>query len=473
MALDRSALNAKIQYAARLDPAWWMETVLGVKLWLMQKMIAAAVAKYPRVSVRSCEGSGKSFIAACIALWFLYNFVPSTVITTAPTFRQVAEILWREVSQRYHGSRMELGGNLTTTSLDLADNHFAIGFATDEPERFQGFHNLNVLVIGDEASGLTEKCYQAFENPLATGFTRLLTIGNPTQSVGGFRDSFVSKLYKTFHISAFETPNFASFGITQEDIASGKWEEKLVGQELPCPYLVAPRRVSERYDEWGFGSFLYQTYILGQFPQAGVNNLFPLNLIEAAMTRVPQRDLKAVKLAALDISRYGDDETVFGIKQGDRILPMQGWHHQDTVYTAGRTSRLIKEVEPATTRVDVVGIGSGVFDSLRDTGHKVEEFNAGAKALDVELFLNKRAENYWKLYKSLLDETLTLPNDPRLKSQLADIRYSYKANGQLRIESKEEARSRGSRSPDRGDVAMMLEEPVPIKSEKPKSKSHL
>ena len=476
MTIEGSVTDAKIQHAARLAPDWWIETVLGVKLWQLQKLIARSVAQNPRTSVRSCEGSGKSFVAACIALWFLYNFVPSTVITTAPTGRQVEGIIWREMRSRFHGARMELGGEVLTKTLNLSENHFAIGFTTDEPEKFQGFHNENVLVIGDEASGLSEICYQAMENPLSTGFTRELIIGNPTQSVGTFRESATSKLYNTFHISAFDTPNYTAFGITQQDIESGAWKEKMEGKELPYPTLTAPAHAADIFERCGVGSFFYQVFILGNFPGAGVNNLIPLSLIENAMAREPSGDLQADKIAALDVSRYGDDETVFGMRQADRIFPLEAWHHQDTMFTAGRTARLIKAHKPILTRIDVIGVGGGVVDRLQEMeGVKgVEAFNVSEAALDKEFYANRRAELYYKVLTMLMDESLSLPQDPVMKAQLADLRYTYKSNGQLKMESKEEARSRGSKSPDRGDVVMMLCAPLPVrKTGKPKSRSYL
>ena len=45
--------------------------------------------------------------------------------------------------------------------------------------------------------------------------------------------------------------------------------------------------------------------------------------------------------------------------------------------------------------------------------------------------------------------------DERAISQLATIRYSYNARGQLVIESKEDARKRGVKSPDRAEAIML------------------
>jgi hypothetical protein len=453
-------MDRKIMEKARLYPDWWEETVLGGKLWLMQKAVAQSTFYYPRTTVRSCEASGKSHGAARLALAFLYNFPPATVITTAPTNRQVEDVLWREIRVAYSNSKMALEGNLTRKALEISDNWFAVGFATDEPERMLGYHNVNVLVIGDDAAGLTNDIFGAIENPLSTGNTHELLISNPTQSVGAFRETFNSDLYKKYHISAFDTPNLTSFGITQEDIENETWQEKWGGKELPFPQLISPAKVAERYKNWGKGSYLYVVFILGDFPEAGVNSLCRLSDIEFAMSRELERNEynKALKIAALDVARYGDDECCFAIRQGNKVLDTVSWGHQESTYSAGRTARLIKEHKPVRTYVDVVGLGAGVYDILKkEIGdeYKILEFDSGKQALDAERYLNRRAEGFWDFNKKLTDKELDLPNSDKLKAQLADIRYTYSPRGLLQIESKEDAKDRGSKSPDVADAVMM------------------
>lgn len=452
--------DAKIRQQARKFPDWWDETVLGRRLWRMQKAIAQSTFYYPRTTVRSCEASGKTFAAAGIVLAFLYNYPPATVITTAPTNRQVEDILWREIRVAYTGSRMALEGNLTRKALEIREDWFAVGFATDEPERMLGYHNVNVLVVGDDAAGLSNDIFGAIENPLSTGNTHELLLSNPTQSVGSFRETFNSDLYKKFHISAFDTPNLVKFGITQEDIESGEWENKWAGQELPYPQLMSPQKVAERYKNWGKGSYLYVVFILGDFPDAGVNNLCKLSDIEAAMIReIARNDYeKQLKVAALDVARYGDDESCFICRQGNKFFDPVTWGHQDTGYTVGRTVTLIKEYKPVRTYVDVVGYGAGVFDILKkEIGeeHKIVAFDSGKEPLDKERYLNRRAEGWWDFNQKLVNGEYDLPQSDKLKAQLSDIRYTYTTKGLLQIESKEDAKDRGSKSPDVGDAAMM------------------
>lgn len=448
---------------SRADPVWWCENVLGVRLWQKQKDIIEAVRDHARVAVRSSDSIGKSFVAACIALWFLYNFRPATVLTTAPTGRQVKDILWREIAARHGTAKYPLGGKLNQVQLEIDTDWFAIGLSTDEPERFQGYHNENVLVIGDEASGLPEMVYLAFENPLASGNAKLLLIGNPTQITGGFYRAFTSEIYKTFHVSAFDTPNLAGFGLTVEDFKNKTWKDKIGNNPLPYPSLTSPQWVADQLADSGEGGYNFRVHVKGEFPETGVNNLFSIAEIEACQGIEVSAD--GDKIAALDVARYGLDESVYLLRQGGRVLKIERWGHQDTVYTTGRTVRLMREDNPATIRVDDIGVGGGVADQLIKEEMKVERVNVGMPATDTEHFLNRRAELYWLLHKRFVDKKISIPVDRALVGQLVDIRYTYNGKGQLVIESKEDAAKRGSKSPDIADALMMAFIPRPAGGE--------
>ena len=176
----------------RQNPVDYCKDILGLTLWSKQREIIESVRDNPRTTVRSASAVGKTLTAGCAVLWFMTCFRPSTVLTTGKSFRQVKEQLWREIRTKHSQSKIPIGGEITQTSLTLADDWFAFGFSTDEPDRITGFHNKHILVIVDEASGIPDEVYGAIENPLAAGFTRLLLLGNPTQGVGKFRDSFAS-----------------------------------------------------------------------------------------------------------------------------------------------------------------------------------------------------------------------------------------------------------------------------------------
>jgi len=166
------------------------------------------------------------------------------------------------------------------------------------------------------------------------------------------------------------------------------------------------------------------------------------------------------KIAGVDVARYGDDETVFIVRQGDKVLYMESWGHEDTQYSAGRIARLIREHKPVQTHIDIVGVGAGVFDPLNNEGYAVRAINVGEAPLDKELYANRRAEYFNALAKRFEEGRIDIPDDPKLTSHLASLKYTFK-NTKLQIESKETLRKRGGKSPDYADALMLAFIPIP------------
>jgi len=281
------------EIAAKLrdkGPIWFCKNVLGYQPFNYQSEIINSIFKYPRVTVKSCNGVGKSSIAARIILSFLYLNQPSVVLSTAPTFQQVERIIWKELRTAYNNANNlfdgGLGGILLPRSpeLYLKNNWFAIGLSTNAPERFQGYHEENLLLIVDESSGVKDDIFEASQRILTSENTHILQIGNPNSpadTTGNyFFESFNSPLYKKYTISAFDTPNFIKFGIQNEHIESGEWREMIGKEKLPAPYLITPSWAAEMAELWGIDSAPYYISVLGEYPPEGSNALIPFNWME-------------------------------------------------------------------------------------------------------------------------------------------------------------------------------------------------
>ena len=255
--------------------------VLGVDLWSRQQDIARALRDHPRVAVRSCHAAGKTLVAAVCVCWFLYTRRDAIVLTTASTFRQVRYVLWRTIQGLVSGAPRHLGGDLLDTELRLGERWYGLGLSTNHPERFQGFHAPHVLVVVDEPGAVPHDVFAAIEGVLASGHTRLLMIGNPTQPAGPFFDAFHAQAgaYRTFRISAFDTPNFQ----TPTDQTPNDETESAP----PRDYLVSPAWVQTRRDLWGAGSDLYRARVLGEFPRQAADGLFSLAILDAATAPGP------------------------------------------------------------------------------------------------------------------------------------------------------------------------------------------
>ena len=96
-------------------PLPFARDVLRVKLWSKQEEVLTALPSHRRVAVKSGNGLGKGYCAAVALLWFLYYHDPAIVLSTAPTFRQVRHILWRQVHRLYRGAADALGGKMLDT----------------------------------------------------------------------------------------------------------------------------------------------------------------------------------------------------------------------------------------------------------------------------------------------------------------------------------------------------------------------
>ena len=222
--MSHASTLARIQ----ADPVWFFREVLGWQPIRKQIEVAEAVRDHARVAVRSAHGVGKTAVAARIVLWWLAAFPDSVVITTSATWNQVREQLWREVAVGFHASRGFFDGTLTDVRLELGPAHFALGISTAEPERFAGYHSDRLLVVLDEASGVSEAVWEAAETLTTSPNAHLLAIGNPTRSSGSFYRAFTSEraLYRQVHISAFDSPAVTGEAVDEATLA------RLVSEEV-------------------------------------------------------------------------------------------------------------------------------------------------------------------------------------------------------------------------------------------------
>jgi len=442
---SKETLSEKLMEKYRENPVLFCEEVLGVTIWDKQKEIMNSVKDNSRTTVRSCHSIGKSFIAACTVLWFLKSFRPSTVITTAPTDRQVKGVLWQEIASIYHNSKEPIGGRLLTQNLTMSNTEkwFAMGFTAREysSDRFQGFHNENILIIADEASGISKNIFEGIEGLLSSGNAKLLLIGNPIDKASVFGDSFKSASpYNKIHISAFDTPN----------LKTGK---------VVLPYLVSKQWVEDKKKEWGEDSPLYQVRILGNFPDQAEDSLISLTWIENAINRdiEPNGD----RVIGLDISRFGSDETIATVRDGGKTEGIIAWSKQDTMYAARRLGLMMKDLNIGVSNIDEGAMGAGSVDRLKEQGYNVKGINFGERANRSDTFINIRAEMYWHLRELFRNGQISIPDDTILADELSKIKYKFNSSGKIQIESKEEIKERIGRSPDRADsLALCFMDPV-------------
>lgn len=447
----------KLKRALQLSPAFFNHALLGGDFWSKQEEIAISVRDNRYTTVRACHDVGKSYTAGRLALWFLYSHPQSIVVTTAPTMRQVENLLWREIRAAHDKSRQPLGGEPLKTRLDLAPDWYAIGASSNDPDKLQGFHAASgrILIIVDEAAGVPEPAFEAMEGMMTSEGARMLMIGNPTSDSGSFRMSHYSWEHANkIHISVFDSPNFKNNGIsTVEDLQAVDLDRC----EIVNPYLVTPRWAYEKIDSWGIDSPMFQARVLGNFPSQSANTVIPLNALEVASSDEHREKLQAKGgpfYLGVDVARFGNDYTVLTPRYGG-FIPHQTKHASTSI---PETVGLIKQYgnpRPDGIYIDVDGLGGGVYDVLKEQKYNnVIQIHNNAKALPDSsglTFANLASQLWWRAREMFIAGELAIPNDEKLIMQLSTRKYSFGSRG-LTVESKDEWKKRyPGKSCDEGD----------------------
>lgn len=445
------------------DPVDFQTGFLRRRLWSRQRDIARAIATKRHVSVKGCHASGKSWDAAGCVLHHLAKYDKGKVLTVAPTLRQVKNF-WREVETARKQSFYQFP-ECSTTGIRMSEERYGEGMSSSHGVNVQGYHGSEVLVVIDEAPGVSGELYDAIEGIAMGGNVRILKLGNPTVPTGPFYEDFhgrARQLVTPFTISAFDTPNLRGVTIEQLLVMS---EEEL---ELnPLPFLATRRSVRDLYLKWGPNNPRYQSRVLGEFPTQSQWSVFSLTWIEQAAREATPEELAAAEARrpfwiqiGVDVAAGGDDESACCARIGGSgiVLDSQAYSTPDA---RGDVTKFITDVRKRyphariIVAVDKVGVGFHMGTYLADQGLEVFGFAAGAAAMDAERYVNAKAEAYWALREHMERGTIRNVDDEDTRAQLSDILYRETPAGRVEIESKDQARKRGSRSPDRAESLVL------------------
>lgn len=199
------------------------------------------------------------------------------------------------------------------------------------------------------------------------------------------------------------------------------------------------------------------------------NAMIPGDLVTAAQSRGPS-EVQPIGglMVGIDVARFGDDKTVISFRRGRVLLKQVVLSKLDVTQVAGRAKAEIEAYRetPQQIAVDVIGIGSGVADMLRGWfGEAVVDVNSAERQSNGQDY-NLRAFMWRELREWM--KTASIPNDADLKTDLTALRYGFRG-GELLIESKDDARKRGIKSPDRADSLALTfaVPPKPLKKKPP------
>jgi hypothetical protein len=425
----------------RSDPVGFAREVLAIEPWEAQERLIRAFALHDLVACRSGHKTGKSTAFACVALWFVSCFERARVIVTAPTHRQVKAIFWKEFKRLYNRARVPLGGNLhelPESGLQYPDGREVVGFFTKDAEKMAGYSGPAMLFLIDEASGVPDSIYMALEGNRAGG-AKVGAFSNPTQLSGFFYDAFHKDLgWDLHHLSSVDA---AERGPPGQGLATRGWCE-------------------EKLRTWGRTNPLYEVRVAGNFPKQGSHVVIPLALVEAAVARYEDTTADGELVLGVDVARFGDDDSVIAARRGRKVLGFYAVNGLDTVAVAAMVRNVADSLrmtpgEVVSVHVDVIGVGGGVADQLREDGNRgrirLVEVNVAESSTQPDQFPDRRSELWFGIH-SFLANGGAIPDDSILLGDLIAPAYSFDEKGRRKVESKKEIKKRLGRSPDRADA---------------------
>ncbi len=423
----------------RDNPVLFVREVLGVEPDEWQVEFLNAVARGERkISIRSGHGVGKSTGGSWAMLWYLLTRYPVKVVVTAPTSSQLYDALFAELKRwvkelppavqellDVKQERIELKASATEAFISARTSR------AEQPEALQGVHSDNVMLVADEASGVPEQVFEAAAGSMSGHNAVTILFGNPVRSSGFF----------------FDTHNRLR----------GEWWTRRVSCE--DSKRVSKEYIEEMKSRYGEDSNAFRIRVLGEFPRSDDDTIIPMELLESAKNRDVTFNPDGEVTWGLDVARFGSDSSVLCKRKVNVVTDLTRWRNLDLMQLTGAVVAQYEGTDfkerPSEILVDSIGLGAGVVDRLRELGLPARGINVSESPALGQTYLNLRAELWHKAKAWLEKRDCKLPNNEDLIAELATVRYQFTSNGKIKIESKDDIRRRGMKSPDMADAFVL------------------
>jgi hypothetical protein len=415
-----------------------------------QAEILAEITRRQRISVRGPHGLGKTAMMAWIVLWFALTRDGEDwkVVTTASAWRQLDKYLWPEIHKWARRLRWDRIGRppfdineIFTLKLRLKTGE-AFAVASDNPALIEGAHAEHILYIFDESKSVLPATFDAAEGALTTPGAMAIAMSTPGEPQGRFYEIQSRK------------PGYDDW-----------WVRHVKKSEVIAAERMTEKWANDRKAQWGETSAVYLNRVEGEFAASDEDSVISLASVERANDRWREINESGkwgdFVCVAVDVARTGENKTVQALRFALGIQALRRSAKEDTMQTAGRVAGAMRAHDgPAV--IDVIGIGAGVYDRLREDGLPVIAFNAAARTNFMDqsgqfTFANVRSAAWWNL-KELLEEEgsqVALPPDDNLTGDLTAPKWRVMSGGRIQIESKDDIAKRLGRSTDDGDAVVM------------------
>jgi hypothetical protein len=366
--------------------------------------------------------SGKSRSLSVVALWWAYGRPGQTVLVVSAGEDASRRLLAQAAAVAIRSPL--LTGSLTDENAGLLtlSNGSTIRSVPASERAVRGW-TVDMLLV-DEAAQVDDDLLLAAAIPTtaARPDARIVLAGSPGAAAGAF---YAHAEADSEHVQTFRW-----------SLADADW----IGSSVvdAAREQLAPAQFRREYE--------------GEFADVGADEFI---IAREWIAQAQARTLEPGPVAfGVDVARHGADETVAVRLAGGVARVEWATHGCDLMQTSARIAVMSRnERGPAPSIwLDVIGLGYGVLDRLRELNVAVAPFVASARAAQPDRFLNLRAESWWLAREAFRRGDLDLDaGDRTLAEQLGAVRYALTSSGQIQVQSKDKMRS----SPDRADALVI------------------
>ena len=273
-----------------------------------------------QIAIASGHGCGKSALISMVCCWAMSTMPDCKVVVTAGTETQLRTKTWPEVSKWFRNMINAHWFTQTAMSVYSAEpdrdkswRMDAVPWSENNTEAFAGLHNegKRIVLVMDEGSSISDKVYEVAMGALTDSNTQIiwLVFGNPTRNVGYFRECF------------------------------RKFKHRWITRQIDSRTVEGTNKdyFQQIVDDYGEDSDVVKIRVRGEFPSEGENQFIGTDIVQGAMTRMPQATLMDPLVMGVDVARYGcfDDKT--------EILTNDGWKLFSDLYGSEKVLTLNKE----------------------------------------------------------------------------------------------------------------------------------
>lgn len=395
------------------------------------------------ITVRSGHGIGKTSVMSIVAIHFLWCFPGAQIGMTANSEQQVEDIFMKE----FYIWKAKLPAFMRNSLIQTTDH---IQMENDEdwflraqvarperPEALAGLHGEFILILVDEASGVSDKVFEVMKGAL-TGENFIVNYySNPTRNEGEFFESHKKgSLFSKLHFTSRESPIVKSGYIL-------KMEE-----DYPSNGEEHSDEVKIRVD----GEFAGIT----EMDEAGWIPLFAnLNILFE-----PERgQIINGGIIGVDPAGAGKDHSVAHIRDNiylKEVLNEKTSQEKDLA----RKIETIRDAYNSKSNdigIDAFGIGAKVVANINTKiGESVNALLTDKPREGTEdRFISFKDELAWKFREWISQGGIIITNNRNAwLKELSKIKYKRVRRGQIQLMPKKDFKKEYGFSPDRFDAAI-------------------